>query len=101
VHGEWPNKIDHIDGVKINNRIANLRPASDSENSFNSAMRRKRKGVRGVTWDSSRSKWAVQCKAGGKVWRKRFDDYDDAVEARRLKAIEMHGEFASELRPGH
>lgn len=36
VHGKWPvDLIDHKDGDKANNRIGNLREASDAQNSEN------------------------------------------------------------------
>lgn len=41
VHGEWPaNQLDHIDGDKTNNRIANLRQCVDAENAQNRARHR-------------------------------------------------------------
>jgi hypothetical protein len=51
VHGTWPAEgIDHINGVRHDNRIANLRPASRSENQQNlrRAMRNNRLGTLGV-----------------------------------------------------
>lgn len=41
-HGYWPKLIDHIDRDRANNRIANLRDATPSENSRNRARRRNR-----------------------------------------------------------
>lgn len=38
VHGEWPDVIDHINGIKHDNRISNLRSVSFTEN-----MRNRRK----------------------------------------------------------
>lgn len=35
VHGVWPNQIDHINGVKTDNRIVNLRDVSDRVNKEN------------------------------------------------------------------
>jgi hypothetical protein len=36
MHGQWPkNQIDHLDGNKLNNRLANLRDVTAAENSQN------------------------------------------------------------------
>ncbi len=50
VHGVWPTKeIDHANMVKSDNRMANLRPANDQQNSANRrASRNNRLGVKGV-----------------------------------------------------
>jgi len=38
VNGEWPvNQIDHINGIKSDNRIENLRQVTHQQNQFNKA----------------------------------------------------------------
>lgn len=50
VHGEWPSdQIDHINGAKDDNRIANLRIATNRQNVQNRpAQANNRLGIRGV-----------------------------------------------------
>lgn len=51
VHGEWPaNEIDHINGDKLDNRIANLRDVSSTTNKENARKpkRNNKSGVLGV-----------------------------------------------------
>ncbi|CCJ48937.1 HNH endonuclease [Bordetella parapertussis] len=35
VHGEWPNQIDHINGIRTDNRLSNLRNVSAQHNTHN------------------------------------------------------------------
>lgn len=85
VHGSWPESfIDHINGVKKDNRIANLREATNAQNMQN--MRRPRgdgsSGFLGVTWHGDTSKWQAQIKTGGKnKYLGLFDTAEAAHEA--------------------
>jgi len=51
VHGKWPEQlIDHINGIRTDNRIANLRDVADAENVQNTSRARpsSRTGLLGV-----------------------------------------------------
>lgn len=71
VHGEWPpHEIDHIDGNRSNNAIANLRPSTHAQNMQNLAKKSSNtSGVTGVHWDQLRSKWKAEIGANGTVLR--------------------------------
>ena len=59
VYGEWPRKeIDHINGRRDDNRIANLRDVSKSVNQQNRGY------VRGYSRD--RNRWKAQIRCDGK-----------------------------------
>lgn len=93
VHGKWPSEdIDHINGVKDDNRIANLRNVTHSENLKNQAMySNNTSGVVGVSWDNANSKWLTVIWADGKKKHLgRFKDKDDAIAARSV-AEKMFG----------
>lgn len=97
--GKWPkNHIDHIDGYPSNNRFANLREATNSENMLNRGMQsNNRSGVKGVFWECRRSKWCAQIKVRGKLHFIGYfpeDKLNDAAAAYAAAAKELHGEFA-------
>jgi hypothetical protein len=95
VYGEWPEKgIDHINGISSDNRIANLREASQSQNTANA--RRKvtcQSGFKGVTL--YRNKWVATIGKGGKKKHLGcFDTPEAAHAAYSAAAIVTHGAFA-------
>jgi hypothetical protein len=71
VHGEWPKgQIDHINGDKTDNRLANLREATAELNSQNQrkAMPGNRVGVLGVSpSDKTSGRWRARIKCGGRI----------------------------------
>jgi len=83
-HGRWPEGVlDHINRRPGDNRIANLREVTQSENSHNST-RRSASGVPGVRWRAERNRWVAQIRVG---YRNHvlgsFATKDEAVVARR------------------
>lgn len=98
-HGEWPSMIDHINGDRADNRIANLRKASPSQNQRNAFMSsRNTSGFTGVSFDKKRKKWKAALSASGRyVYLGLFDRKEAAIEARRVGSVKYgfstrHGE---------
>jgi hypothetical protein len=93
-YGEWPSgQIDHINHVRTDNSIANLRIVSNDENQRNcSHSKNNTSGATGVHWDKSSGKWRAEIRAESrKIYLGLFIAFDDAVAAR--KAAEMHHGF--------
>lgn len=65
--GEWPDcEIDHINGIRDDNRFENLRKVSGSENKRNTSIPNTNKsGVMGVCWDTNRQMWKPQIQVEG------------------------------------
>ena len=97
VHGRWPNGyIDHINGDRGDNRIANLREATNAENVANAPPRSDNtSGIKGVYWDRRRSRWAVRVRRRGYPdYHVSFGTLEEARLARLAKAQEIFGDFA-------
>ena len=92
-YGEWPKgQIDHINGIREDNRIQNLRVVTNQENQHNSSMRLDNiSGFTGVYWHKKSGKWAVQINiCGRKKYIGLFTEIEAAAEA-RAKASRQHG----------
>ena len=90
--------VDHINGNGLDNRKENLRICTNAQNARNRRMsKRNTSGYRGVTWHKQTKKWVAQIHVNYKNhYLGLFENKEDAAEARRLKAIELHGEFAGD-----
>lgn len=93
-YGIWPeNEIDHIDGDKSNNRIANLRPANRSENCSNKRIRSDNtSGYKGVRKDGNL--WRSRIMKNGKSYNLGW--YSTPQEAHQtycIAAKEKHREY--------
>lgn len=104
-HGEWPSEdLDHVNHERADNRIENLRLATNSQNAQNK-LKAKQYGNRpchsrykGVTWHKRRSFWVAHINHNGKrLFLGEFACEESAAEAYRLKAAELFGEFAYQV----
>jgi hypothetical protein len=68
--GKWPEGVvDHINGVRTDNRIANLRDVTRADNVLNRSgpQRNKKAGDLGVFLDKRRGTWYAQLQRHGKT----------------------------------
>lgn len=92
--GVWPDKqIDHINGIRGDNKIVNLRLATQSENSANGKQRTR--NLKGAHFMKTLKKWrATLTKNYKQVHVGLFASEKEAHEARMMVAKQIHGEFA-------
>lgn len=87
--------IDHINGDRADNRIANLRVVTHKENAWNNAGRPARVLPKGVFYDKERGNYRVYVSRNKKQTVRRFASIEAAIAAVRAIREEMHGEFAN------
>lgn len=91
-------QIDHINGNRSDNRLCNLRLASNHENSKNQKRKSNNSsGFTGVSWDSQTQRWRAHITVNGKTKSLgRYLEEIDALSARKdaeikYKFHENHG----------
>ena len=86
-----PLDIDHINGVRDDNRWINIRCVSRAVNHKNRALASNNtSGVTGVKWEKRRCKWIAEIKLDRKVrYLGQFDDFDEAVRVRKAAEKEL------------
>ncbi len=94
-HGYIPEYIDHIDRNPLNNKIENLREATNSQNQANiSHNKRNTSGFLGVSWESRKNKWRAQLRVKGKsVHIGLFDKPEEAYLAYCKVKYQHFGEY--------
>ena len=95
-HSVWPKRLDHINRVKDDNRIENLREVTHQQNMFNtSAYKNNKLGVKNICVSKS-FRYQVGFTLNGKVvYLGTFDTIEEAIEKRDIWSKENHGEFAT------
>ena len=88
--------IDHIDNNRKNNNVNNLRWCTSSENQHNTAKQyNNTSGFKGVCFDKRSQKYLATIKLNGKhIHIGLFKTAEEAFEAYKQKADELHKEFA-------
>lgn len=93
VYGYWPkNQIDHINGDRTDNRIVNLREATDAQNRQNTRKRVDNKsGYVGVYYASWANAWRAEIRVAGKQRKLGYFATPELAHAAYAKAkAEVH-----------
>ncbi len=95
-HGCWPKEeIDHKNRNRADNRIDNLREATSSQNKINSALKKNKLGVSGVTFRKRYSKYVARISINKhRIHLGTFDNPQDAERAFISARAAAFGEFA-------
>lgn len=98
VHGAWPvHEVDHVNRDRADNRLANLRAATVSENRRNTVgiPSRRQSKFKGVSLGKGYRRWSARIFVGGVLHKiGLFDTEAEAAEAYREAAARLHGVFA-------
>jgi hypothetical protein len=96
--GEDPSNllVDHINGIKTDNRFCNLRLATNSLNSCNRKLSaRNTSGYKGVSYSKTKQKWRADVRINGKQTVIGYFDTPELAHMAYCKAAaELFGEFA-------
>ncbi len=89
-------QVDHIDCDPSNNKISNLRLATQSQNNHNQRVyKNSTSGVKGVIWSKREQRWKVTCWLGNvKHNGGTFKCLDEAIAAQEKLRSGLHAGFA-------
>lgn len=97
VHGKWPEGlIDHINRDASDNRIENLREATQAQNLWNRGHQHNSgTGFKGVTFDKRNQRYRAKIAVRGiQICLGRYDTAEEAAQAYAAAAAKHHGNFA-------
>lgn len=93
VYGRWPQEqLDHINRIRTDNRLANLREVTNAQNCQNRPVQRNSTSkCAGVTWNKTLNKWHTRISLNNQ--RKHigwFLTFEDAVATRHQAEQNFH-----------
>jgi hypothetical protein len=88
-------QVDHVNGDGLDNRRANLRLATRSQNQHNQRISlANSSGFKGVSYDSARASWRAHIMVNRRrIWLGRFTTAEEAAAAYRAASTKHHGAF--------
>ncbi len=92
MEGEWPQEVDHIDHVKLNNIWRNLRSVSSTDNGRNASLSKNNtSGHNGIYWHKQNSKWVAEIMVDReKISLGSYLNLSGAIKARREADIKYN-----------
>lgn len=92
MHGSWPKIMDHINGIRDDNRLCNLRDVDRAENTKNAKIYKSNtSGQQGVYWHKNNKNWVAGIRSGkNRIHLGNFTEKIDAIAARK-KAEKQFG----------
>jgi hypothetical protein len=95
-NGYFPKEIDHINNIRNDNRIENLREVTHTQNQWNHAKRKNNtSGFKGVDFNKQNNKWRAQIRQNSKkLHLGLFLTPEEAYQAYCKAAIASRKEFA-------
>ena len=97
-YGEWPKEfLDHINGIRDDNRIENLREATNQQNQFNRKSKKDSSSqYKGVSWYKLSKKWRAGYQHKSKLYHiGLYETEEEAAEAYRKATEHLHKEYAN------
>ncbi|AGQ28771.1 endonuclease [Serratia liquefaciens ATCC 27592] len=90
-------QIDHVNGIRSDDRICNLRTATAQQNAFNRKRQINNKsGCKGVFWVEAKKKWTGLVLVFRKPYSAGyFDSIHEAITASERLREKLHGEFCN------
>lgn len=81
-----PEQLDHINRIRTDNRIENLRPATNMTNQHNAGIRKDNtSGYTGITFKKSTGQWNVRIQTAGERYNiGTYDDLTNAIDAHNI-----------------
>lgn len=95
-YGEWPEmQVDHVNGIRTDNRIANLRLATQAQQNFNTLPSCKNtSGIKGVALCSKTKMWRAYITVKRKqLFLGNYRNKQDAIAARLAAEGRICGDF--------
>lgn len=95
--GEFPKtEVDHVNGIRDDNRWENLRAANTIENRRNRKVgRNNTTGFKGVSYNKNVSRYIASIRDNYKaIFLGYYDTPEEAARAYDKKAVEIHGSYA-------
>lgn len=98
IYGNFPKEqIDHLNGIKNDNCINNLREATASENMLNrKQFKNSSAEFKGISFHKKQQKWTAKIQINKqRIWLGSFYSASEAAIAYKNAAIKLHGNFVN------